>query len=265
MSEELETQIEETPIEEVLETIDDGEPQEEQAEQPQPQQEEEASWVKELRKKHKELTRRNRELEEQLKSHAPAAKPVLGKKPTLEECDYDTVRYESELVGWYETKRKVDEEAQKAESAAKKQQEEWNGKLQSYATRKTELQASDFEESESLVQELFSVTQQGMILQGCDNPAHVVYELGKNLKKASELSAITDPVKYAFAIAKYEINLKGAATMKNKAPPPEKRVSSSGSLSSAVDSTLDRLRAEAEKTGDYTKVMQYKNAKKVKK
>ncbi len=65
MSEELETQIEETPIEEVLETIDDGEPQEEQAEQPQPQQEEEASWVKELRKKHKELTRRNRELEEQ--------------------------------------------------------------------------------------------------------------------------------------------------------------------------------------------------------
>jgi hypothetical protein len=41
-------------------------------------------------------------------------------------------------------------------------------------------------------------------------------------------------------------------------PPPEKPVQGNGRLSGSSDATLERLRADAEKTGNYTKVIAYK-------
>ena len=94
------------------------------------------------------------------------------------------------------------------------------------------------------------------MLQGADNPALVVYALGKNPKKAQELASIKDPVKFAFAVAKLEKDLK--VTNRRAAPPPERVVSGTGRVSGAVDSTLERLREEASKSGDMTKVLAYK-------
>ena len=220
-------------------------------------------WVRELRKTSREDKRRIRELEEKLKStatteHNPVVK--LGKKPTLEEHDYDTEKFEASLAQWYEDKRKSDEQAAIAEAAAKKQQEAWQSKLDSYGKAKTSLKVKDFEDAEIVTQDVLSVTQQGIILQGSENPALVVYALGKNPKKAKELASETDPVKFAFAVAKLETQLK--VTNRKAPPPPEKTVHGSGGTSGAVDSTLDRLRADAEKTGDYSKVLQYKRQKK---
>ena len=48
---------------------------------------------------------------------------------------------------------------------------------------------------------------------------------------------------------------------KKPATPPETRVTGNGRVSGAVDATLERLRAEAERTGDYTKVAAYKRQK----
>ena len=100
-------------------------------------------------------------------------------------------------------------------------------------------------------------------MQGSENPALVVYALGKNPKKAKELAAISDPVKFAFAVAKLETQLK--VTPRKTAPVPERQIRGSAQLSGAVDSTLERLRAEADKTGDRTKVAAYLNAQRAKK
>ncbi len=118
----------------------------------------------------------------------------------------------------------------------------------------------DFEDAEAVAQELFSVTQQGVMLQGADNPALVVYALGRNPKKAKELAEIKDPVKFAFAVAKLEKDMK--VTNRKSAPPPERVVTGTGRVSGAVDSTLERLREEAARTGNMTKVIQYKRQKK---
>ena len=186
----------------------------------------------------------------------PAA---LGQKPKLDEHDYDTDKYEAALANWYEQKRKVDEQAAKAEAEAKAANDAWQAKLTSYGKAKTELKVKDFDDAEHVAQETFSQTQQGIILQGAENPALLIYALGKNPKKAKELASITDPVKYAFAVAKLETQLK---VTQRKAPPPEDTiVRGTGSSSGAVDSTLERLRADAAKTGDYTKVTQYKMQK----
>lgn len=219
-------------------------------------------WVRGLRKNYRELQREKRELEEKLKAVSGAeTKPAtLGQKPTLEGHDYDAEKYENALANWYDQKRLADEQAAKAKAEAAAAEQAWQAKLTSYGKAKTELKVKDFDDAEATVQESFSSTQQGIILQGAENPALVIYALGKNPKKAKELAAITDPVKYAFAVAKLETQLK--VTNRKAPPPPEGSVRGTGSTSGAVDSSLERLRAEAEKTGDYSKVVAYKRSKK---
>ena len=218
-------------------------------------------WVRELRKTNRELQRQNRELQGKLQSTAQTeTKPVvLGKKPSLEEHDYDADKFEAALANWFERKRQADEAAAKQEAEVMNQQKAWQAKLDGYGKAKAELRVKDFEDAEAVAQELFNITQQGVVLQGADNPALVIYALGKNPKKAKELSDIKDPVKFAFAVAKLEKELK--VTNRKAAPPPERVVSGTGRVSGAVDSTLERLREEAARTGNMTKVVQYKAQK----
>ena len=218
-------------------------------------------WVRELRKTNRELQRQNRELQGKLQSTAQTeTKPVvLGKKPSLEEHDYDADKFEAALADWFERKRQADESNAKQEAEVMNQQKAWQAKLDGYGKAKAELRVKDFEDAEAVVQELFNITQQGVVLQGADNPALVIYALGKNPKKAKELSDIKDPVKFAFAVAKLEKELK--VTNRKAAPPPERIVSGTGRVSGAVDSTLERLREEAARTGNMTKVVQYKAQK----
>lgn len=213
-------------------------------------------WVRELRKSHRELQRRNRELEEKAKAVAVEQKPQVGKKPTLEDLDYDAERYEAALSSWYDQKRRADEVEAKAREAAAAQDRAWQAKLDSYGKAKAELKVRDFEDAESFAQETFSITQQGVMLQGAENPALVIYALGKNPTKAKELSSISDPVKFAFAVAKLEAQLK--VTPRKAPPPPERAVRGTAPVSGTVDSTLERLRDEAARTGDMSKVMAYR-------
>ena len=218
-------------------------------------------WVRELRKTNRELQRQNRELQGKLQSTAQTeTKPVvLGKKPSLEEHDYDADKFEVALADWFERKRQADEANARQEAEVMNQQKAWQAKLDGYGKAKAELRVKDFEDAEAVAQELFNITQQGVVLQGADNPALVIYALGKNPKKAKELSDIKDPVKFAFAVAKLEKELK--VTNRKAAPPPERIVSGTGRVSGAVDSTLERLREEAARTGNMTKVIQYKAQK----
>ena len=233
-------------------------------EAPDPEEEEERApeWVRDLRKEHRKEKRRAKELEQKIeqleRGNAPASQP-LGSKPTLDGVDYDTDRYETELASWYEKKREHDDQRNVAQSQQKAVQKEWDTKLESYHSSKAGLKVKDYEFAEDVVQDNLSVMQQGMIVQGADNPALVVYALGKNPKKAKEIASITDPVKFAFAVAKLETNLK--VTKRKASSRPEKKISGTARPSGSVDNTLDRLRADAEKTGDFSKVMQYKKQK----
>ena len=242
-------------IEEVIVSIgEESPPQEEEARAPE--------WVRELRKANREKERKIRELEAKLNSTAAEPKKAtLGPKPTLESCDYDSDDYEQKLAAWYEQKREYD--AAEAEVVAQQEAEAkaWQDKLDSYAKARASLKVHDYEDAEAVALETFNVTQQGIVLQGSDNPALIIYALGKNSTRAKELASITDPVKFAFAVAKLETQLK--VTNRKAAAAPERTISTGGGrISGSVDSTLERLREEALKTGDLSKVMAYKRGKK---
>jgi hypothetical protein len=220
-------------------------------------------WVRELRKTNREKERRIRELEAKLQTTTQTeTKPVtLGPKPKLEDHDYDSEKYEQALDAWHERKQQANEVNARQEAEVMNQQKAWQAKLDGYGKAKAELRVKDYEDAEAVAQEVFSITQQGVVLQGADNPALVIYALGKNPKKAKELADIKDPVKFAFAVAKLEKELK--VTNRKQAPAPERIVSGTGRSSGAVDSTLERLREDAARTGNMSKVIQYKAQKRL--
>lgn len=269
---EVETDVETEEIEEELELEPEAEAEEESEDDelvvtigedsPPPEETTPApEWVRDLRKQYREEKKRSKELEKKLETLTKGEEKkatTLPQKPTLEAADYDTEQYENMLADWYEKKRQYETEQQAVQQREQEAQQEWQGKLDSYEDAKSKLKVRDFEDAEELVTEQFNTVQQGMILAGADNPALVVYALGKNPKKAAELASIQDPVKFAFTLAKMETQLK---TSKRSAPPPERTVSGTGTLSGSVDRTLDRLREEAAKTGDFTKVVAYKRQK----
>lgn len=219
-------------------------------------------WVRELRKTNRELSRQNRELQKQAQDKGAAAQAVaLGPKPTMADADidYDATKFEAALNKWNDQKRTADQRATDAQAAEKKAQDAWAVRLGEYGEAKTKLKVKDFGEAEAAATEVLSQVQQGIVVQGAENAALVIYALGKNPAKLKELGAITDPVKFAFAVAKLEKDLK--LTTRKAPPPPEKVVTGSAPKSGVVDSQLDRLRAEAEKTGDYSKVTAYQRQK----
>ena len=250
----LESEESESESDEVVVSIgEEAPPAEEEVRAPE--------WVRELRKTNREKERRIRELEAKLSATTTEIKPVvtLGPKPKLDEYDYDADRYEQAIDQWHDRKRVHDREADLALQSEQQQQQAWQAKLNDYGRAKAELKVRDYEDAEETVQQLLNVTQQGVLLNGCDNPALVVYALGKNPKKTAELAKLTDPVKFAFAVAKLEKELK--VTNRRAAPAPERVVSGTGRSSGALDSTLERLREEAARTGNMTKVIQYRAQK----
>ena len=234
-----------------------------EGESPPPEEDAKApGWVKDLRKSHREQQRENKQLKEQLARLSSAAAPAaveLGKKPTIESADYDSDLYEQQLTAWFDRRRAVEDQEKQIEAQKRSQQDAWNATLSTYGENRKSLKVKDFEEAETIVQDELSNTQQGMILQGADNPALVVYALGKNPKKAKEIASIKDPVKFAFAVAKLETQLK--VTNRKASTKPESTITGKAQKSGTVDSNLERLRAAAEKTGDYSKVTAYKRSK----
>lgn len=223
-------------------------------------------WVRELRKEYRETKKQNKELQKRLEERevAKEQEPTpLGQKPKLEDFDFDTEKYENALGDWHTKKSKVDEAQAAQQAEIQRQQAEWQEKLNSYEVAKEKLGVPDYQDSEDLVMEHLSETQQGLILQGSDDPALTVYALGKNANRAKELASITDPVKFAFAVAKLESQLK--VTKRKAKPAPETTVKGSSSKVGGVDSHLERLMADAEKTNDYTKVIRYERELEAKK
>jgi hypothetical protein len=220
-------------------------------------------WVRTVRKDNFKLQREIAELRAQLATKEAAPPPATdpGKKPTLEDHDYDTEAYEREITAWYERKRNADAEITRQLQAEQEQQKAWQAKLEGYGKAKAELRVPDYEEAEAVAQATFTVPQQSIIVAGAENPALLIYAMGRNEAKAKELAAITDPVKFTFAIAKLEAQLK--VTPRKAPPAPEKQIRSTGGvpMSGAVDSTLERLRDEAARTGNATKVHAYRMAK----
>lgn len=219
------------------------------------------AWVKDLRKKEREARKRIKELEAQVQQAKPAEKPIeVGPKPKLADFDYDEDQFESAVEQWHERKRQVEQQQAAKQAEEEKAKQAWQQKMQSYEERRQNVasKVKDFEELEEAAKDKLTPTQQGILIHAAENPELIMYHLGKNPKKAQELSAITDPVLFAFAAAKLDSQMK--IQTRKPATQPEKKPSGSAGLAGAVDQKLAQLEAKAAKTGDRTELIKYKKS-----
>lgn len=265
--EQAEPEVLETPAEEV-EQIEEGEKPEPDevvvtiGEGSPPSEEDEIAkapeWVRELRKSNREKDRRIRELE-QAQAKPVSTAPVIGTKPTLESSGYDEEKFERDLTAYHERKRAADAAETKKAEEAKKQNDAWQESLANHEKLKAALKVSDYDEAQEALEATFDVTQRALVIDAAKDSALLSYALGKNPAKAKELAAIKNPVKFVAAVVRLETELK--VTPRKTAPLPERKLSGSAPVSTAMDNQLARLEAEADKTGDRTKVIAYRREK----
>ena len=218
------------------------------------------SWVKELRKKHRESERERQKLEKELAQAKAKLEPALEPlpdRPKFEDFAYDEDKYEAALSEWHSNKLKHESKQQQERQKAEAVQQQFEERRQAYHTRKSEIaqKAPDMAEAEELVTAMFDETKQGILLTAADDPAQLIYALGKNPKKLQDLASIDDPIRFTAEAAKLEARMK--VTKRTPTATPERKVQGSASATSS-ENHLERLRKEAEQSGDYSKVIAYK-------
>ena len=192
---------------------------------------------------------------------ALAMKPAEPlKRPTREDCDYDDDVFAQKMEEYVRKSAEIERAAKQQEESEKAKREDYAARLAGYQTRKEALRVSDFEEAEKVVAASLTVAQQNIIIRCAEDPAKLVYALGKSPKARAALASITDGDRFAHRLAKIE----GEIKVTQKAPPPPETKLKVGTGAGAVMGTadLEKLRQAAERSGDYTAYFRAKDARK---
>lgn len=215
-----------------------------------------------------DLRRRYRETQKELArlrakesgGRLPAKPPVLPPKPTLASCEYDEEKFQADTDAWYAKKREVDAHEASQKDAEAAQRKAAQAIDEHYDKCKAALKVKYFQDAEDACRVTLDGVQQALIKQGASNPALVVAALGKNQKKLSEMASIKDPVKFAVALGKLETEVKVTKRTSGNKPAPESTVRGGSGSAPANTATLERLEADAARTGDRSKVIAYKRS-----
>lgn len=220
-----------------------------------------ASWA-EMRVNLAREKKARQQLEQQL-SASVKAPPILevGQEPSMDDpgIDYDADIFREKYREWMGRKSAVDKAHDAERDRAEQERIKWSVRVADIEKAADSLKIKDSVEASVNFEEAFSPMQQGIILGAPDDPkvsAMLRYVLGKNSKVAAQLKSITDPVKFTWAVSKLEDKLK--TTSRKSAPTPERVIKSTTSSASAVSNHANRLRDDARKTGDYSKVIEYR-------
>lgn len=216
------------------------------------EEEGENATIRRMRERLKELDRENAELRRQ----TPPPEMELGPKPTLDDCDYDEAEFGEQLEAWNERKRKIGEARKRQSEQAEVAQREWESDLQTYERQRDELKLPDFETAADVIKATLTLAQQAVIVKAASRPAAFVYALAKSDARLNELAKISDPIKFAAAIARMEGGIK--VVKKRRAPAPDRPATGTGRMPGTTDKHLEKLEAEAERTGNRTELIAYR-------
>lgn len=217
---------------------------------------EETPVIRDIRKKLREAEKRAKAAERKLEeSQGGGELPALREKPK-DPAAYDSDEaFADDLEKWFSEKLEHDKAAEAKNAERKKSDEQWAEKVHSYTAKRTEAKYRGFEDAEATVIDAIPTVHQSIIVAACKDPVSVVYALGTSPSTLERISKITDPVTFAYEIGGIESKMK-VSNRKAKTT-PEARVSGTAS-GAGSDKTLERLEAEADRTGDRTKVLAYK-------
>jgi hypothetical protein len=217
--------------------------------------------VKHLRQQIRERDKRLSEVQRA----APAEEPiVVGDRPKMADFDYDEERFDEAIDAWDERRRAAEKQEAARTTQKQRQEEEWHKVVRGYADKKAQLRYPDVQDAEETAFAALSPSAQSLIAKHADNPALFIYAAGKSPTKLAELARIDsegDPFAIVKAVTKMEATLQ-TTRKAPRAPDPDTPVRGRAVAASSVDKQLAKLEAEAEKTGDRTKIQAFKRAQK---
>lgn len=241
--------VEEVKQEEVTEGAEEEQPSEEPSDEATEDDEPEAlvsNPVRQLRTALKQEKNTRLQLERELKrikQSAPEPEIQLPPEPDYNDPDinFDPDILKEKQLEWAKLKVKYEQQQEAKKEKAQKQQQAFNARLSEYEKQKQELGFSDFENSENAVLNALDVNKQGIIVHYLDDPAKVVYVLGKSPVTLQKLSEIDDPLLFQKEILKIE--QKANQTMSTKKPPaPERVLGGKSKAPVGYQKQLDKLR-----------------------
>ena len=204
-------------------------------------------WVKKAREE-------NRELKRQLKQREAQQMPqqVLREEPTLDDHDYDDEAFKQDYAQWLQEKQQIDAQVQAERQKYQQYHERYKADVDAIKAK-----APDYDEVELSVVDVLSEQKQGLLQMLVDNPAKVVYALGKNSPAQLDRLSKLDDIQFAKQIVLMEMQMSSKTKSRNQNKPKPKTHELEGAAGGA-DTRLAKLEAEADRTGDRSKVAAYK-------
>lgn len=201
-------------------------------------------WVKQVRQENRELKRQLKQRESQQEQHQ-----ALREKPTLDAHDYDSDAYEQDYAEWLSEKTQHDAKVQAEQQKYQQYDERYVNDVNAMKAK-----APDYDEIEQSIVDTLPTSKQAMLKMLVDNPAKMVYALGKSPNKLQALSELDD-IQFAKQIVLMEQSM---STVKRNPNKPKPKSHSLEGAAGGGDTKLAKLEAEAERTGDRSKVAAYK-------
>ena len=206
-------------------------------------------WVKKVREENRELKRQLKQRESQ-----QFEQQVLREKPTLDDHDYDSDAFEQDYAQWLTEKQQVDAQVHAERQKYQQYHERYKADVDAIKTK-----APDYDEVELSVVDVLSEQKQGLLQMLVDNPAKVVYALGKNSPAQLERLSKLDDIQFAKQIVLMEMQMSSKTKSRNQNKPKPKTHELEGAAGGA-DTRLAKLEAEAERTNDRSKLIAYKRS-----
>ena len=208
-------------------------------------------WVKKVREENRELKRQLKQRESQ-----QFEQQVLREKPTLDDHDYDSDAFEQDYAQWLTEKQQVDAQVHAERQKYQQYHDRYKADVDAIKAK-----APDYDEVELSVVDVLSEQKQGLLQMLVDNPAKVVYALGKNSPAQLERLSKLDDIQFAKQIVLMEMQMSSKTKSRNQNKPKPKTHELEGAAGGA-DTRLAKLEAEAAKTGDRSKIHAYNRSKK---
>lgn len=210
--------------------------------------------AREAKREAREAKARAAELEAKLTPPEPEIK-----KPTLEECGWNEDAFAEKMAAYVlaENKRKAEQDAIKEQERLAK--EAYDARLARYHEERIKFGVDD--DAQAKVIAKLNEAQQVALMKYSSDPTKLVAGLARSPKMLDELSGIKDIGAFIYRLPIAE----GKITVTTKAPPPpESKIRGGTAPSASVFSAgdLEKLRAKAEQTGNYTEYFKAKAAAK---